>query len=75
MTTTLSSPEKDKWLKAMEEELESMKTNKIWILLTFQKDVELLGISEFSKLSVNQMGQYRDTRLDWCQKVLSKKLG
>ena len=27
----LSRPEREEWLKAMKEELKSMKTNKVWI--------------------------------------------
>ncbi|XP_070021524.1 uncharacterized mitochondrial protein AtMg00820-like [Nicotiana sylvestris] len=33
VTEALSSPGKDEWMKAMKEELESMKTNKVWDLV------------------------------------------
>ncbi|XP_070020691.1 uncharacterized mitochondrial protein AtMg00820-like [Nicotiana sylvestris] len=33
VTEALSSPRKDEWMKAMKEELESMKTNKVWDLV------------------------------------------
>ncbi|KAH0671590.1 hypothetical protein KY289_026083 [Solanum tuberosum] len=37
VTDALSSPERDEWLKVTKEELESMKTNKVWDLVDLPK--------------------------------------
>ena len=38
VTKPLSIPKRDEWLKAMKEELESMKTNKVWTLVDLPKE-------------------------------------
>ena len=39
----LSSPKRNEWLKAMKEELESMKTNKVWDLVELPKERKTIG--------------------------------
>ena len=39
----LSRPKRDEYLKAMKEELESMKTNKLWDLLDLPKERKAIG--------------------------------
>jgi len=43
VTEALSSPEKDEWLKAKKEELESMKTNKVLDLFDLPKERKAIG--------------------------------
>ena len=57
ITHALSSPERDEWLKAMKEELESMIMNKVWDLVDFLRNVKLLRINGCLKLNINRMGQ------------------
>ncbi|GJT42629.1 retrotransposon protein, putative, ty1-copia subclass [Tanacetum coccineum] len=41
----LSDPEFDKWLKAMNTEMQSMKDNQVWVLVDFPPDGRTVGIS------------------------------
>ena len=43
VTEALSGPKRDEYLKAMKEELESMKTNKLWDLLDLPKERKAIG--------------------------------
>jgi len=43
VTEALSSSKRDEWLKAMKEELESMKTNKVWDLVDLPKERKAIG--------------------------------
>ena len=39
----LQSPKKDKWINAMEQELKSLKENKVWELVELPKDQKIIG--------------------------------
>ena len=43
MTEALSSPKKDEWIKAMKEELEFIKTNKVWDLVDLPSGRKAIG--------------------------------
>jgi hypothetical protein len=45
------------WIKAMEEEMESMKTNQVWDLIDLPSRQDPLEINRFLKLNVRRMGQ------------------
>ena len=53
VTKALSSPKRDEWLKAMKEELESIKMNKVWDLVDLPENIKLLRTIGFSKLNAN----------------------
>ena len=39
---TISCPDKEKWIKAMEEKMESMRTNKVWELVDLPKGLKAI---------------------------------
>ncbi|XP_019246376.1 PREDICTED: uncharacterized protein LOC109226026 [Nicotiana attenuata] len=43
VTEALSNPGKDEWMKAVKEELESMKTNKVWDLISLPPGCGAIG--------------------------------
>jgi hypothetical protein len=45
------------WIKAMEEEMESMKTNQVWDLIDLPSRQDPSEINRFLKLNVRRMGQ------------------
>ncbi|KAH0707780.1 hypothetical protein KY290_011743 [Solanum tuberosum] len=47
VTDALSSPKRDEWLKVMKEELESMKTNKVWDLVYLPEECKAIGNNGF----------------------------
>ena len=53
----LSGPKVREWIKAMEEEMESMKTNQVWDLIDLPSRQDPLEINRFLKLNVRRMGQ------------------
>ena len=59
----LSSSNAKKWFEVMEEEMNSMKSNKSRIWLIYRRVIGLLGTSGFSILNVRKMGQLIDIRL------------
>ena len=52
----LSSPNKDKWINALEDEIKSMRKSKFGNWLNFQKDVKPLGTDGFSQSNKRQIG-------------------
>ena len=57
VSEALSRSEIDEWLKEMKEELESMKTNKVWYLVDLLKECKDIKNKWILKLNVNWMGQ------------------
>jgi hypothetical protein len=43
------------WIKAIKEEMESMKTNQVWDLVDYYQDKNPLEINRFLKLNIRQM--------------------
>ncbi|KAF3623558.1 putative glucan endo-1,3-beta-glucosidase A-like [Capsicum annuum] len=52
----LSSPEKDEWINTMKEELESMKTNKVWDLVDFPSGRKTTGNKWILKVKLKSDG-------------------
>jgi len=53
----LSGPKEREWIKAMEEEMESMKINQIWDLVDLPLGRRSIGNKWVLKLNVKRMGQ------------------
>jgi len=51
----ISSPSKDRWIKAMENDMVSMKVNKVYGVSTFHRDIKLLGTNGFSNSNTRLM--------------------
>ena len=53
----LSSSVSDEWMKAMNDEMESMRTNQVWDLVDLPSGRKAIGTNGFLKSNARRMGQ------------------
>ena len=56
MKEALSSPQKAKWVKAMEKEMESLKTNEVWNLVELPENRKAVGSKWVFRVKTNADG-------------------
>nr|GFA99168.1 hypothetical protein [Tanacetum cinerariifolium] len=61
----LSYPKFNKWLDAMNTEMQSMKDNQVWCLVDLPTNVEPLGVNGFSRKRLTWMAMYTPLKLVW----------
>jgi len=52
----MKSPEKEHWIKAMQEEFDSLKQNKVWDIVPFPKDRKLVGCRWVFRIKTDAQG-------------------
>ena len=61
----LYGPTPKVWIKAMKEEINSMKSNQVVIWLIYRYVIRPLGTSGFSIINIRQIGKLANIKLDW----------
>ena len=55
----------EKWVQAMDEEIDSIEINNTWDLVDLPKDRDCIGVKWVYKIKVNEKGELKNTKLDW----------
>ena len=71
----LQSPKKDKWINAMEQELKSLKENKVWELVELPKDQKIIGSKWVYKLKSGPDGSIERYKARLVAQGFSQKYG
>ena len=61
----MASTDKEKWIDAMEKEMESLYTNEVWDLVELPKYRKQLAVSGYTKPREVLMEQLKDISLVW----------
>jgi len=75
VTEALSRPERDEWLKSMKEELESMKTNKVWDLVDLPKERKAIGNKWILKVKRKSDGSIERHKARLVAKSFTQEVG
>ena len=71
----LQSPKKDKWINAMEQEMKSLKENKVWELVELPKDQKIIGSKWVYKLKSGPDGSIERYKARLVAQGFSQKHG
>ena len=71
----LASPDKTKWMKAMEKETESLHTNEVWDLVELPNDQKAVGSKWMFKLKVGGDGSVEQHKARLMAQGFSQKFG
>jgi hypothetical protein len=71
-TEAIMGPNSEKWLGAMESEIESMNDNQVWNLVDPIDGVRPIGYKWFSRKKRTRMEMFTSIRHDWWRKALSR---
>jgi len=75
VTEALSSLKKDEWLKVMKEELESIKTNKVWDLVDLPKECKAIENKWILKVKQKSDGSIERHKVRLVAKGFTQEVG